>query len=329
MSQINAGGKSGAGSGIPTSNLGDSHGHTKECTYKDFLNSKSRSFDGTGGVIALTRWFEKTKSIFEICACPEDNKVKFAACIFTDRALTWWNGQVKSLTLPVANAMSWEDLKELMLTEYCPRGEMQKLEEELWNLKMKGSDITTYTERFSDLSLLCPGMVTPKSRKVERFIWGLTTQLKDAMPSTNKPPKESGGKKKFWNKCNGKSSQELSKKQQVVDVHAATTPAATSTTQTPASRYAGILPRCDRCNFDHHGPCREMLCNSYGKKGQTACFCITPAQLTNQAPGAGVGNPAIDVVKPGTSRETAQRKQLATRGECYLCARRRLSQTPP
>lgn len=131
MSQINASGTSGVGSGAPTSNLSDSHGHTMECTYKDFTNSKPQSFDDTRGVIAITHWFEKTKSIFEICVCPESRKVKFAACTFTGIALTWWNGQVESLTLPVANAMSWDDLKEIMLVEYCPRGEMQKLDQDL------------------------------------------------------------------------------------------------------------------------------------------------------------------------------------------------------
>ena len=69
--------------------------------------------------------------------------------------------------------MGWESLKELMLVEYCPRGEMQKLEHELWKLKMKGFDIAYYTSRFEDLALLFPGMVTPESKKIERYIWGL------------------------------------------------------------------------------------------------------------------------------------------------------------
>ena len=47
---------------------------------------------------------------------------------------------------------------------------MQKLEHELWNLKMKGSDVATYTYIFEDLALLCPGMVSPESKKIERFI---------------------------------------------------------------------------------------------------------------------------------------------------------------
>ena len=138
------------------------------------MNAKPKSFDGNRGVIALTRWFEKIESVFEIYACRKAIKVNFVAFTFTDRALTWWNSRVKSLTLSIANVMDWESLKELMPTEYCPRGEMQKLEHELWNLKMKCSDIGAYTARFCDLALLCPGMVTSESKKIERYIWGLT-----------------------------------------------------------------------------------------------------------------------------------------------------------
>ena len=73
----------------------------------------------------MIRWFEKTDSIFKICACPDEFKVKYAACAFADSALSWWKGQIKTLTLAVANAMSWEDLKVMMLEEYYPRSEMQ------------------------------------------------------------------------------------------------------------------------------------------------------------------------------------------------------------
>ena len=118
---------------------------------------------------------------------------------------------------------------------------------------MKGSDIATYTARFYDLALLCPEMVTPESKKIEKYIWRLTPPTQGnvlaakpltfdsakclvqtlidhevdhgSVPAIPEPPKESGEKKKFWNKRKGKSPQEPSKKQQVVVVHVATTPA--------------------------------------------------------------------------------------------------------
>ena len=69
--------------------------------------------------------------------------------------------------------MGWETLNDLMIGEYCPRGEVQKLEQELWSLTMKGSNIVAYMPRFSDLVALCLGMVPTESKKIERYIWGI------------------------------------------------------------------------------------------------------------------------------------------------------------
>ena len=145
------------------------------------MYSKPISFNGFGGIIALSQCIEKTEAVFKICSCPEGNKGKGAAGTGSERALTWWNGHVKSLTLVVANSMGWENLKQILLQEYCPRGELQKLEQELWGLTMVGSDITTYTNRFSDLAILCLGMVALERKKIERYIWGLSPQIQGSV----------------------------------------------------------------------------------------------------------------------------------------------------
>ena len=85
---------------------GGNGGNPRACTYKDFMNCKPKSFSGIGGVIELTRWFEKTEAVFAISSCPADSKVKYAACTFEDGALTWWNGHVQTMGLPAANALT-------------------------------------------------------------------------------------------------------------------------------------------------------------------------------------------------------------------------------
>ena len=85
------------------------------------MSCKPKSFSGSGEAITLMQGFVKTESIFEICACPEGSKLKFVACTFSNMTLTWWNHHVKSLTLTVANSMSWENLKAMMIEEYRPR----------------------------------------------------------------------------------------------------------------------------------------------------------------------------------------------------------------
>ncbi|GJU06497.1 hypothetical protein Tco_0510487 [Tanacetum coccineum] len=72
------------------------------------------------------------------------DKVVYAASTFEGRALTWWNGNVRTLGLENANKIPWTEFKEMMTTEYCPDTEIQKMEQELWNLTLKGDDIETY-----------------------------------------------------------------------------------------------------------------------------------------------------------------------------------------
>ncbi|GJU99738.1 putative reverse transcriptase domain-containing protein, partial [Tanacetum coccineum] len=88
----------------------------------------------TEGVVSLTRWIEKMEAVFNISGCAIENQVKFTTCTLLDNALTCWNGQIRTLGLE-AYTMTWEGLKKKMTGKYCPQGEIQKLEIELWNLK--------------------------------------------------------------------------------------------------------------------------------------------------------------------------------------------------
>ncbi|GKA36191.1 hypothetical protein Tco_0722682 [Tanacetum coccineum] len=55
------------------------------------------NFKGNEGVVGLTRWIEKMESVFNISGCAIENQVKFATCTLLGAALTWWNGQIRSL----------------------------------------------------------------------------------------------------------------------------------------------------------------------------------------------------------------------------------------
>ncbi|GKE06696.1 putative reverse transcriptase domain-containing protein, partial [Tanacetum coccineum] len=102
-------------------------------------------------------------------------------------ALTWWNGQIRTLG-PEAYAMTWEVLKKKMTDKYCPQGEIKKLEIELWNLKVKGNDVPAYTERFQELTLICTKFVANETEKVDKYISGLPDNIygnvKSARPKT-------------------------------------------------------------------------------------------------------------------------------------------------
>ncbi|GJW98033.1 hypothetical protein Tco_0179841 [Tanacetum coccineum] len=52
------------------------------------------------------------------------------------------------------------------------RVEIKKLEAELWNLKVKGTDVIGYNQHFQELALLCVRMFPEDTNKIERYVNG-------------------------------------------------------------------------------------------------------------------------------------------------------------
>ncbi|GJV26930.1 putative reverse transcriptase domain-containing protein [Tanacetum coccineum] len=98
--------------------------------YADFMKCQPLNFKGTEVVVSLTRWIEKMGLVFNISGYAIENQVKFATCTLLGVALTWWNGQIRTLG-PEAYAMTWEVLKKKMTDKYCPQVEDQELEIDL------------------------------------------------------------------------------------------------------------------------------------------------------------------------------------------------------
>nr|GEY39896.1 reverse transcriptase domain-containing protein [Tanacetum cinerariifolium] len=66
-----------------------------------------------------------------------------------------------------------EVLKKKIMDKYCPRGEIKKLEIELWNLKVKENNVSAYTKRFQELTLICTKFVADETEKIDKCLSGL------------------------------------------------------------------------------------------------------------------------------------------------------------
>nr|GEV32578.1 hypothetical protein [Tanacetum cinerariifolium] len=91
----------------------------------------------------------------------------------SDLARSEWSSHVTNVGLDVAYPMTWTNLRKKMNDKYCPRGEIKKLEGELWNLRVKSNDMVCYNQRFQELELLCVQMFPEESDKVKRYVGGL------------------------------------------------------------------------------------------------------------------------------------------------------------
>ncbi|GKC63634.1 putative reverse transcriptase domain-containing protein [Tanacetum coccineum] len=226
------------------------------------------------------------ESVFHISNCAVENQVKFATCTFLENALTWWNSHMKTVTQDVAYAMDWKVLKKTMTVKYCPRGEIKKLEIELWNLKVKGTDVASCTLHFQELALMCRRMFHEESKEVEKYVGGLpdmirgnvmsyqpktiekaiqfaNDQMDQKVITITERQAEQKRKLKF-NDENNHGHQQQNKRQNTGGAY----------TARPGEKreYTGSLSLCAKYNYHHKGPCAPR-CNKCKKIGHLARDC--------------------------------------------------------
>ncbi|GJZ71968.1 putative reverse transcriptase domain-containing protein [Tanacetum coccineum] len=215
------------------------------------------NFRGTKGAVKLRRWFEKTEINFGISECAEDKKVKFVAATLRGPTLTWWNSKVAILGLDVANQIGWTQMKKLMIAEFCPAEELKRMENELWNLKVKEYNMMAYTQRPTNLNeAVCMAhklMEQKLQARNERILEGNKRKWENF---------ESGNSSgKSNNKDNSRQSSQSNQKQGN----------AMTTAPSEGKVSSRSHPMCERCFTRHVGKC-TIKCHKCGKVGHKARY---------------------------------------------------------
>nr|GEV40373.1 reverse transcriptase domain-containing protein [Tanacetum cinerariifolium] len=224
------------------------NGNQVGCSYKEFLACNPKEYDGKGGAVVLTRWIKKIETMHDMNGCGIDQKVTYTAGSFV---------------------------------EFCPCHEMQKLETELWNCAIVGVGHAAYTDRFYELERLVPHLVTPESRKIKRYVYGLALQIRRMVAATEPKTMQkavqifgaltdeavrNGSIKKVEKRGNiGEPSKDKNGRD---DNKRTRTGNAFATTVNPVGREnAGTWPKRATCNSYHApgGPCHTCFnCNHSG-----------------------------------------------------------------
>jgi len=177
-----------------------------------------------------------------------------------------------------------------MCNNYCPINEIEKLEAEFLTLQMIGADHETYTNRFNELTPLVPHLVTPESKRIGRYIWGLPHQIrgivKSSMPTTfqqavvmaatqademvrklgvSKP----NDNKRKWNEFSPERKPSGGSIKNVGGNRNRSFSAVVKETKP----YLGRQPLCPKCNYHHVGDCWVPTCFNYKQKGHTTRTC--------------------------------------------------------
>ncbi|GJT29106.1 putative reverse transcriptase domain-containing protein [Tanacetum coccineum] len=201
----------------------------RECSYSEFLKCIPLDFKGTERVVGLTRWFEKMES---------------------------------TTTPEAAHDMPWATLKKMMTDKYCPRGEIKKIETEMWNLKVKGTDVVAYSRRFQQLALMCSRIFPEEIDKIEKYIGGLPDMIHG-----------SEERKRKYDDMSKNNQNQHNKRQNTGQAYTAG--------NSDRKSYAGSKPLCSKCNYNHEGPCPPK-CSNCKRVGHATKDCrIRPANNNN------------------------------------------------
>ncbi|KAL4591531.1 hypothetical protein LXL04_004499 [Taraxacum kok-saghyz] len=224
----------------------------KECSYKEFTNTKPTIYYGTGGPVATMDWISNIE-------------------VFLKHANV---SHISRFTYGISQAaeLSWDEFKVMIQENYCPRSETLKLEIEFLRLEMGNESIQEYTEKFVEKVRFAPFLAANESRKIELCTEGLRPDLKRivqvTMPKTFLQAVEAAKMadkdhhKPFPNQNNQKRNFESSNNN--------------ARGFTPTSNK-GFAPykTCATCRKAHSGVCRFQgsKCYQCGKIGHVRSNC--------------------------------------------------------
>ncbi|GJU32250.1 putative reverse transcriptase domain-containing protein [Tanacetum coccineum] len=202
--------------------------------------------------------------VFRISNGSVDNQIKFSTCTLL------------------------ADLRKKTTDKYCPRNKMKKLEVELWNLKVKGTDVTGYNQRFQELALLCVRMFPEESDKIERYVGGLPDMIHASVVAS---------KPKTMQEATEMASELMDKKINTMAKRQAKNKSSSSVNlgNNQRGNRTGQGPTCFKCGVQGHYK-RECpkLKNNNSNRGNHVGNANAPAKV--YAVGHAGTNPDVDVV---------------------------------
>nr|GEX34768.1 putative reverse transcriptase domain-containing protein [Tanacetum cinerariifolium] len=192
-------------------------------------------------------------------------------------------------------------IRWLLTNKYCPRTKIKKMEDEFYNLSVKGNDLKTYIRRFQELAVLCPNMVPNNEKLMDVFIGRLPRSIKgndtaskpqtleeainiaqrlmDQVTKYNSIQGTNDYKRKFEDKRNISSNNNYRNNYQNISNNHTNdfrqqqnrrleTFRSYAATPSENRGYTRNHPLCQRCTLHHTEPC-IIRCHVYNKYSKT------------------------------------------------------------
>ncbi|GJS14372.1 putative reverse transcriptase domain-containing protein [Tanacetum coccineum] len=162
------------------------------------------------------------------------------------------------------------------LTQWFKRIEtilaIKKLEAEMWNLKVKGTDVVGYNQRFEELALMCARMFLKESDKIKKYVSGLPNMIHRSVMASK--PKTIGAIE-FATKLMDKKFRTFAERHRSGEKkpYGGSKPMSTTNTNTANNQRgtrAGQKPTCYEYGAQGHfkRDCPKLKNNNHGNQGR-------------------------------------------------------------
>ncbi|KAI3802093.1 hypothetical protein L1987_30218 [Smallanthus sonchifolius] len=105
------------------------------CDYKSFKACDPPVLTMKKDVVATFDWVIRMEAAIRLSECRANQVVKFAANSLREEASHWWEGVRQAKGDETVDAMLWNDLKTLVIKNFCPRNEIEKVKREFLGFK--------------------------------------------------------------------------------------------------------------------------------------------------------------------------------------------------
>nr|GEY58563.1 hypothetical protein [Tanacetum cinerariifolium] len=139
----------------------------------------------------------------------------------------------------------------------------------MWNVKVKGTDVVGYNQRFQELELMCARMFHEESDKIEKYVDGLPDMIHESVMASKPKTMQDATENK---RKQDDSQQQENKRQNTGRAY----------TARPGEKkpYEESKPLCSKCNYHHDGPCTPK-CHKCNRVGHLARDCRSHAATNN------------------------------------------------